>query len=192
MNILSYDPLIRCVDFHPDDPDEAVEKFIVRCEEKTEIATWRMCFAGFDDDPRELIEIPEANEFAKRLIDLGILITLIHPQPKGAYIFQNDTPGLDGLTVHAISRGIGDVRRRGKRVNIGFDVDIVGYFMALLNTCKQRKVPQDIIEKMERLIERQTAFDPLRGSGRFAADSKFEKEMLEQPSQWNTFGIMQK
>lgn len=177
MRILALNP--KVVDFDPKDPDGVIRDFVQRCEDRGEIALWRLCFSGFDNDPRELIEIPAAQRFARRLIDLGLLITLEQPRPGNAYIIRNDNPGLDGLVVHAISRGAGEVKRRGKRVSVNFDIDIAAYFTCLLKTLKERGVA-----KVEEIIEIHSRFDPLKGSSKFAAESAFTDALQRQQPAW--------
>lgn len=188
MNIILYDSTMKIVDFDPRDSNAVIEKFIERCEDREELISWRISFSGFNDDPRELIEIPAAREFAKRLIDRGILVTLLQPQPQGAYISQIDTPALDALGVHAIAVGLGEVKRKGKRVNITMDIDIVDYFTALLKTLKERCVDPHLIHSIEKIIEKQQAFDPLSGSSKFAADVAFDEKMQKKQPTWHTTG----
>ncbi len=125
-----------------------------------------------------MIEIPEARKFAQRLVELGLLLILEQPKPQGAYVVQKDIPGLDGLGVHAIARCVGDVRRKGKRVNIGIDIDIASYFTDLLTPLKKRSnVPPSLIAGMEKIIANQNSFDPLKGSSKLAADTVFGSKM---------------
>ncbi len=169
---------LKIVEFEPTASDEVVHDFIQQCLNHNELTCWRVCFSGFDDDPRELIEIPEAREFAQRLIDLGLLIILELPIPQGAYMVQQDTPGLNGLGVHGIARCAGEVRRRGKRVNIGMNIDWASYFTDLLKPLKERSdTPASLIAGIERIIANQSKFDPLRGSSKLAADAVFNSKM---------------
>lgn len=174
----------QVVDFDPGDSDEVVLGFIQRCEDRDEVAQWRLCFAGFDDDSRELIEIPAAREFAKRLIRLGLLVALRTPEPgKSPFIVQSD-PALDGFGLHAISCGHGEVKRRGKRVSVESGIDIPGYFTDLLKTLEERKAPLQLIAKVKEVIKVQSRFDPLRGTCMFATESAFANVLRQQPPSW--------
>lgn len=184
MQIMHEDAEIKIVEFDPSDSDADIETFIARCERLDQMNSWRVCISSFDDDPRELIEIPEARQFARRLIDRGILPSLELPMPDGSYILQIDAPGLDGLAIHAISNGSGEVRRKGKRVHIGMDIDIVSYFTDLLKTLKERKAPASLIQSVEKAIENKSKFDPLQGSSKFLADTAFDEVMRQNDEKW--------
>ncbi len=178
MKIIIDSPELKIAEFESTVLDRVVRDFIQRCEDRNELTRWRVCFSGFDNDTRELIEIPEARNLAKRLIDLGLLIILEQPMPRGAYVVQQDTPGLDGLGVHAIARCVGDVKRRGKRVNIAIDIDIASYFTDLLKPLKERgNASASLIAGIEKIIAAQQKFDPLKGSSKLAADAVFGSKM---------------
>lgn len=184
MQILINDPDLKIIDVDPKDSDRVITDFIRRCSDRNEFILWRISFSGFNDDPRELIEIPEARKFAERLIDLGILIILQQPVHGGSHHVQKDIPALDGIGVHGIARSVGEVRRKGKRVNIGMDIDIASYFADFLKPLKKYGAPDILIKKVEAVIEARKEFDPLQGSSKFLADRAFDAEQEGIDPSW--------
>ncbi len=186
MDIMYQSEDLNIVEFDPSDSDEVIRRFINRHANNPNgrICMWRICMSSFDNDKRELIEIPEARQFARRLIDLGLLPMLELPMPDGSYIMQTDAPGLNGLALHAISNGAGQVRRRGKRVHIGMDIDAVGYFTDMLKSFKEQDAPESMLRAIERIIENQSKFDPLRGSSKFIADEAMDEFMKQNDDKW--------
>lgn len=183
MKVLAYSHDLKMVDFHPKDSDKVIHEFIQKCEQGGDIVTWNISIDGFNNDPRELIEIPEARDFAARLVDLGILITLLQPKPtEGSYQIQSDCPGLNGLSLYAISCESGKVKRHGKRVSIRMNIDLVGYFSALLKTLKERNAPADVIASLEEGIAKRKEFDPISGSSKFISDTVFDEVVSRLPS----------
>lgn len=179
MNILIEEPDIKIVDVGPADSNKTISRFLTRCEQLHQQLKWRVSYSGFDDDPRELIQIPAAQEFSRRLIRLGFLTVLMPPESGKPYIVQNHCPGLDGVGVHAISVGVGDVKRRGRKVNIGMDIDIGAYFSNLLIGLRLRKAHPDVIKLVERVVKQQQEFDPLKGSGHLTASNVVDAEIAE-------------
>lgn len=171
------------IEFHPNDSDETILGFI-RHGGGYEMGRWKICLSSFDDDPRELIEIPRACQFARRLVNLGILPLLTFPKPGGYALVEDNAPGLSGIALHATANGSGRIQRRGGKVHITMDVDMVGYFKELLKAVKERKddPPKDIITMLEGVIEKQSKFDPLKGSSKFISDIAFDEASMQRHS----------
>ena len=64
---------------------------------------WVSCF-GYDDDPRELWEVPEVVTLFKRMIDMGML-SIMWPNVPGAEDYDPHPLGLGALQLWAIATG---------------------------------------------------------------------------------------
>ncbi|MHA2279789.1 MAG: hypothetical protein ACXAC5_02705 [Promethearchaeota archaeon] len=171
------DPIRKIVEFVVTDENEEISHFAHNCGDAFQ---WVVLMGGFDDDPRELIEIPEARHLGQRLIDLGILAVMVQPRPDGT---RSHKAALDAIDLHCIARGVGSVRRQGKQVWTKQQVPMVEYFRDLRRSYIAAGAPPQSLVQLNELIKKfEIRFNPLDGTADFAMDAASDVEITRQKS----------
>ena len=179
------DPIRKVFEFSVKDRDGDIRAFIAMAgEDKFD---WSATMCGFDDDPRELTEIPEARKLAQRLINLGMLSIMIQPRPDGSS--DRPTFALDAIHLHICAHGIGSVRRYKGKTWTRHQVLMVPYFHDLRRSMVAVGATMNCLETIDKIITRleEAPIDPLDGSADFVKDVEDDLQQWSQRSMagWN-------
>jgi len=125
---------LHIVAFTVDMTDEEIKGAIVQCLPRVQKASFGalLTISGYDDDPRELHEIPESIAFFKRLSDIGFISILeVSSSVDGIARIPKPSPGLGAFEVWAFGN-------QKVTANSEFGSSILKEFLPFLEVCNRK------------------------------------------------------